>query len=356
MSKYFVEGQDLTDIADAIREGLATTESLEFPDDFISKIGDLGGGGITPTGTINITQNGTTDVTQYASANVAVPNSYAAADEGKVVSNGALVAQTSKNISSNGTVDTTLNNQVVVAVPNSYSASDEGKVVSGGALVAQGSDTVTTNDTYDTTLINSLIVNVSGGGSALADTYKSIIERTISGRLVDSNLTKLGQRAFEACTGLTSVFFSGVTQGYGSTCFYLCTNLLTAVFTNTSETAASLMSNCTKLTAFDTNATKIAGNTFTKCTVLTTIVLRRSDAIVPLAHTNAFTDSPYKSGGTGGTIYIPKALYDHLGDGTSLDYKAATNWSTVNGYGTITWAKIEGSAYENAYVDGTPIT
>ena len=51
-----------------------------------------------------------------------------------------------------------------VNVPNSYAAGDEGKVVSNGALVAQTSDTVTTNDTYDTTLINSLTVNVSGGG------------------------------------------------------------------------------------------------------------------------------------------------------------------------------------------------
>lgn len=52
---------------------------------------------------------------------------------------------------------------VTVNVPNSYSASDEGKVVDNGALVAQTSDTVTQNDTYDTTLINSLTVNVSGG-------------------------------------------------------------------------------------------------------------------------------------------------------------------------------------------------
>ena len=43
-----------------------------------------------------------------------------------------------------------------------YSSADNGKVVSNGALVAQGSDTVTQNGTVDTTLISSLTVNVSG--------------------------------------------------------------------------------------------------------------------------------------------------------------------------------------------------
>ena len=85
------------------------------------------------------------------------------------------------------------------------------------------------------------------------------------------------------------------------------------------------------------------------------LVLRKADAVVSLAHVNAFNQTPFASGGAGGTIYIPKALYDHLDDGTSLDYKAATNWSTLNGYGTITWAQIEGSAYENTYLDGEPI-
>ena len=64
---------------------------------------------------------------------------------------------------------------VTVNVPNTYSVSDEGKVVSNGALVAQTSDTVTENGTVDTTLINSLMVNVSasGGGAAYYTRYKA---------------------------------------------------------------------------------------------------------------------------------------------------------------------------------------
>lgn len=52
---------------------------------------------------------------------------------------------------------------VNVNVQNSYTSSDEGKVVNNGTLVAQTSDTVTQNGTVDTTLINSLTVNVSTG-------------------------------------------------------------------------------------------------------------------------------------------------------------------------------------------------
>jgi hypothetical protein len=102
---------------------------------------------------------------------VDVANSYTSADNGKVVSNQQLVAQTSKNINANGTHDTTANNSVVVDVPNSYVAADEGKVVSGGALVAQTSRNVTVNGTYDTTENNEVVVNVSGG---------TLIQKTIT--------------------------------------------------------------------------------------------------------------------------------------------------------------------------------
>lgn len=58
--------------------------------------------------------------------------------------------------------------EVHVDVPNSYAAGDEGKVVKNGALIAQTAHaTITANGTYDTTENNSVQVNVSGGGSTL---------------------------------------------------------------------------------------------------------------------------------------------------------------------------------------------
>lgn len=64
---------------------------------------------------------------------------------------------------------------VSVNVPNSYASSDEGKVVSNGALVAQTplSQDITQNGTYNTTLNNSITVNVSGG-TAMPDRYLTV--------------------------------------------------------------------------------------------------------------------------------------------------------------------------------------
>lgn len=113
----------------------------------------------------NIDTNGTYKASDdsadgYKKVEVNVPNTYEVGDEGKVVSNGALVAQTSVTKTINGTYDTTTNNEVIINVANSYTASDEGKVVDNGALVVQGSTTVTKNRTIDTTLYSSVVVNV----------------------------------------------------------------------------------------------------------------------------------------------------------------------------------------------------
>ena len=78
-----------------------------------------------------------------------------------------------KNISSNGTYNASGDNadgykKVVVSVPNTYVAGDEGKVVSNGALVSQTSASYNVNGTYDTTLKNSVTVNVPSGATLVA--------------------------------------------------------------------------------------------------------------------------------------------------------------------------------------------
>lgn len=146
--EYFLAkagGQDVPELEPVTRKEY-------FLADVIEAI-ESGGGGGSDLGTKSISENGTykasdDDLDGYSKVTVSVPAS--AVDSG------------TKSISTNGSHDVTGYASASVSVPNSYEAGDEGKVVSSGELVAQTSDTVTTNNTYDTTLINSLTVNVSG--------------------------------------------------------------------------------------------------------------------------------------------------------------------------------------------------
>lgn len=139
----------------------------------------------------------------------------------------------------------------------------------------------------------------------------------------------LGVRTLESCDSLINV----VAKNYGqNTCY-----------------------NSTHLEKADVCGTSIGNTAFKFCSSLSVLILR-SDTITTITNEQVFNGTPFYSGGTGGTIYIPESLYNHLGDSSALDYKHASNWSTMEGYGTITWAKIEGSQYENNYADGTPIT
>lgn len=165
MAQVIVTESSLENIAGAIRSKLGTQATYK-PAQMAGAIAQIHGDPVLEELTTNA--NGTFTPSSgkdgFSRAIVNVANSYSASDEGKVVSNGALVGQSLQGINANGTYNTTLKNEVVVNVPNSYSASDEGKVVDNGALVAQGSQSITQNGTYNTTLKKQVIVNVSGGG------------------------------------------------------------------------------------------------------------------------------------------------------------------------------------------------
>lgn len=144
-----------------------------------------------------------------------------------------------------------------------------------------------------------------------------------------------------------------------SSCFQGLTNLKYAVINKSgSSNYQGIFRACSALEKADISGNSISNAYFFyQCTALSVLVLRHTGIVTMGSSTinGTFVGSSLSSGGNGCTIYIPKSLYDHLGDGTSLDYKNATGWSAYDGYGTITWAKIEGSYYETHYADGTTI-
>lgn len=223
-----------------------------------------------------------TKFSDYGTAVSSLPNTYSSGDEGKVVSSGALVSQTSLSVTSNNTYDTTTKNSVVVAVPNTYAAGDEGKVVSSGELVAQTSRNIDQNGTYDTTTNNSVTVNVSGGGgggdslAAKMITNAATPTRSLSASdFTSMGVTTIGDGAFYKCKWLTSVDLTGMT-GFGSRSFEECSALTSVKLPTGSSWAEGeyVFQNCTALTSIDLSVTGKTGfYMFGNCTGLTSVTI-----------------------------------------------------------------------------------
>ena len=334
---------------------LGATYVLEPPQSRIEKLlmrileeGGPGGGGEITRERLDVAANGTYTAPSgkaYTPVVVAVPNTYAAADEGKVVSNGALVAQTAHaEVTQNGTIDTTLNNSVVVNVP-------QGSTPTGTKQISITENGTTTEDVaaYANAEIT---VNVpSGGGDYVAvdwlDPTKPTGNIIFNGTFINVNK---GSYLLIGRSGIGNVHFTNSTILPASS--FQNSSVARFVGEKILHIGGQAFYN-SSISEIDVQGIDNYASVFAGCGSLQTIILRGTSVTAIAA--NAFNASRFSNGGSGGTIYIPKALYDHLGDGTALDYKAATNWSTVDGYGTITWAQIEGSQYENYYVDGTPI-
>ena len=157
------------------------------------------------------------------------------------------------------------------------------------------------------------------------------------------------QDNFNGCTSLESVNFSGLVtlQSYGN--FSGCTSLKRIDFplleTIGSRNNGQFRLSGIEIIDFGEHILTIGGDSFRGSNEFKTFIIR-ANTIPTLGDITAFSYTPFTSGGTGGTLYIKKSLYDHLGDSTADDYLNATNWSVILAYPNNHILPIEGSPYE----------
>ena len=134
-----------------------------------------------------------------------------------------------------------------------------------------------------------------------------------------------GMATFANCAIETAIFPQAV-QINSSGMFQNCTKLRKVVFPKKERG-----SGVDKLTQ------SIGQKAFSGCSALTEIVIGFKDLIASLISVNTFDGTPFASGGTGGTVYVPEALIP--------EYQQATNWSILYAAGTCNFVAIEGSEY-----------
>lgn len=292
-----------------------------------------GSGGPAPSGTkeVSITQNGTTteDVAEYASAEitVAVPNSYAAGDEGKVVSNGELVSQSSATKTENGTYDTTLNNEIVVNVPSTNKEAEILQHTINGSYTNASVLNLPTYALFRCKNIEELHLPNCEAVQSYAVQMQSNDASVM--RVLDlPNATQIGQQGFVYCG-------SGLASGVGlSLNLPKVDTISSSAFSNSGAGPTLTLPACKSVgySAFGSNAKletvdlaydgsgsnlSIEASAWNGCSSLTALIIRQ-ERVATLAHVSALTGTPIASGT--GYIYVP--------DGQKASYQAAANWST----------------------------
>ena len=171
---------------------------------------------------------------------------------------------------------------------------------------------------------------------------------------VEFDGTHCGQSSFAYCKALKTIKMPNLTVGYfnyqktSSNMFDYCTALEQVSFPKLERCESNFLSHCTSLKVVDFGAMGYLNDSnFNGDTILEKLIIR-TPSVCTLNNINNFANTPFASGGTGGTLYVPQALIS--------SYQSATNWSTILGYANNQILSIEGSIYETQYADGTPIS
>ena len=175
----------------------------------------------------------------------------------------------------------------------------------------------------------------------------------LTGEIVlPSTVTSIGQYSFASCKSITKFTATGSITTLGTYTFVGASadhkmtvteihlpNLGTSIALNLNFGSTTAANACQQLAVVDIGKAKsIAANTFANCYKLQTLIMRRT-SVTTCANVSAFLNTPLRGySSRTAEIYVPEALID--------TYKAASVWSTINGYGYVTWNKIEGSIYE----------
>ena len=169
--------------------------------------------------------------------------------------------------------------------------------------------------------------------------------------VLPSTVTSIGQYAFASCDHMTKFVAPGAITTLGTYTFNGASghvmalreihmpHLGTGIALNLNFGSTTAANACQNLEVCDIgNAKSIAANTFANCYKLQTLIMRRT-SVTTCANVSAFLNTPLRGrNGLTAKIYVPESLIN--------SYKAASVWSTINGYGFVEWLPIEGSPYE----------
>ena len=169
--------------------------------------------------------------------------------------------------------------------------------------------------------------------------------------VLPSTVTSIGQYSFANCDGMETFTAPGAISTLGTYTFNGASghvmalrechmpNLGTGIALNLNWGSTTAANACQNLEVCDIGKAKsIAANTFANCYKLQTLIMRRT-SITTCANVSAFLNTPVRGRNSlTAKIYVPSSLID--------SYKAASVWSTINGYGYVEWCAIEGSEYE----------
>lgn len=182
--------------------------------------------------------------------------------------------------------------------------------------------------------------------------YAFRYDYAIEGDIVlPTTCTSIGTYGFASCDGIETFRADGAISTLGTCTFNGASghvmqvreihmpNLGTSIALNQNFGSGTSSSACQHLEVCDIGKAKsIAANTFANCYALNTLIIRRT-SVTTCANVSAFLNTPMRGrNGATGKIYVPESLID--------SYKAASVWTTLNGYGYIEWCALEGSPYE----------